>query len=506
MNDRAMRLKIGVFVLVALVLLGTLVVLFGSLPAVFQGNNLYTIRFTDAPGVASGTPVRRSGVRIGAVREVTLDDERGIVRVVVAIDRRYTIRRNEQATLLTGLLGSDASIDFVPQPPEDGQPVDRAPLEPGSEVVGVRQATVNTLLNRATEVVPTTQETMNEMRKSLQRLEKMMPTAEDTLREYRDLARETRQSIPEVKRTNDELRELTRSAREALPELRRTAEDFGAFSRMWTRVGERTDLLMQNNQDKVVKAVENLNELLTRMLNVVSEENQKNINATIRNTRTASDRFDDISHNLDGALKDGRKAMNRLNETLAKADAALADTQKVLADVQKLSKPLGERGETLSRSMEEVLANTQKITSPLAARADPIARNLDLSLDNIRRLTGPFADRSEALARDLEQSLCKLNQTLGDVNALMKVIDQCDGTLRRFLTDPSLFIHLDEAVCGVMRLMPRVDRILKDFETFADKLARHPEALGIGGVVRPGSGLKDPPTPPVHGPPPGFPP
>ena len=35
-----------------------------------------------------------------------------------------------------------------------------------------------------------------------------------------------------------------------------------------------------------------------------------------------------------------------------------------------------------------------------------------------------------------------------------------------------------------------------DFETFADKLARHPEALGIGGVVRPGTGLKDPPTPP----------
>jgi hypothetical protein len=25
---------------------------------------------------------------------------------------------------------------------------------------------------------------------------------------------------------------------------------------------------------------------------------------------------------------------------------------------------------------------------------------------------------------------------------------------------------------------------------FADKVARHPESLGVGGVVRPGSGLK----------------
>jgi hypothetical protein len=47
----------------------------------------------------------------------------------------------------------------------------------------------------------------------------------------------------------------------------------------------------------------------------------------------------------------------------------------------------------------------------------------------------------------------------------------------------------------LVRIMPRLDRIMKDFETFADKLARHPEAIGLGGVVRPGSGLKDPPAP-----------
>jgi ABC-type transporter Mla subunit MlaD len=372
-------------------------------------------------------------------------------------------------------------------------------------VVGVRQVTVNALLARANEVVPTTQETMNEMRKSLQRLEKMVPQAEDTMREYRDLARETRQSIPEVKRTNDEVRELAKSAREAMPELRRTAEDFGAASRQWTRVGERADLLLQANQDKIVKSIENLNELLARMVNIFTEENQKNINATIRNTRAASDRFEDIARNLDEALKDGRKAMERLNVSLGKADAALTDAQKVLLDAQKLSKPLGDRGESIARNLDEVLADTKKITTPLAERADPISRNLDAALVNIRTLTAPFAARSEQMARDLAQSLDRLNQTLGDVNALMKVIDQCDGTLRRFLTDPSLFIHLDEAVCSVIKLTPRIDRILKDFETFADKLARHPEAIGLGGVVRPGSGLKDPPTP-VPVPPPGFPP
>ena len=39
-----------------------------------------------------------------------------------------------------------------------------------------------------------------------------------------------------------------------------------------------------------------------------------------------------------------------------------------------------------------------------------------------------------------------------------------------------------------------MDQILKDLETFADKLARDPEKLGVSGVVKPDSGLKDPPT------------
>jgi ABC-type transporter Mla subunit MlaD len=344
---------------------------------------------------------------------------------------------------------------------------------------------------------------MNEIRKSLQRLEKMAPLAEDTLREYRDLARAARETVPDLRKTNTEVQELARSARQALPDLRRTGEDLAAASRMWTRVGERADLFLQTNQDKLVKAVENLNEALVRVLNVLGEDNQKNLAAILQNTRTASDRLNDISRNIDEFLKDARKTMTRLTQSFEKVDALLADTQRLIADTQKVIKPFGDRGERIAAGVEEIVANGQRISGPLAERMDPMLRNLDSTLIDLRRLVGPFADRSERLARDLEQVLDRVNHTLGDVNALMRVLDQADGTLRRFLTDPSLYIHLDQVVCGITQLTPRIDRILKDFETFADKLARHPEAIGLGGVVRPGTGLKDPPTPPRG---PGFPP
>ena len=85
------------------------------------------------------------------------------------------------------------------------------------------------------------------------------------------------------------------------------------------------------------------------------------------------------------------------------------------------------------------------------------------------------------------------------MNALTTAAGQSDGTLNKLLTDPSLYNHLDDAACQVSKAAPQLNLILRDLETFADKLARHPEALGIGGVVRPGNGLKDPPRYPKAG-------
>src|SRR4051812_17613955 len=116
MTERGMRMWIGVFVLVALLLLGWLVIVFGSYPNFFKHTNQYIVNFSDAQGVGPGSPVRRSGVRIGEVRDVVLDDETGEVKVVMALDRRYTLRQSDEAVVTTGLLGGDASIDIVSKP------------------------------------------------------------------------------------------------------------------------------------------------------------------------------------------------------------------------------------------------------------------------------------------------------------------------------------------------------------------------------------------------------
>ncbi len=219
--------------------------------------------------------------------------------------------------------------------------------------------------------------------------------------------------------------------------MQQNIDDIGAAGRTWGKLGERLNVWAQANLESVTKAIDNLNTVLTRVANVFNDENQRNVMAILKNTRVASERFDSISRNLDAILQDARPSSKQLSDTLNRANV-------VITDLQRLSKPLGDRGET-------------------------IARNLDESLD-------------------------KSNRALTDVLALFRALDQ-DGTIQRLLKDPSLYMHLDEAACQLMRSMPRVDRILKDFETFADKLARHPELLGVRGAVRPSAGLKEPPQP-----------
>lgn len=446
MNNRWMRIGIGLFVALSLVLLCTLILLFNSLPRLFRTSNFYTARFTDASGLAPGAPVRQSGVKIGVAEEMTLDEQTGEVFIRLALDQPHLVRKNEQVTLVVNLLGNDASIDLVPVPPPEGQAPDRTPVPTGTVLVGVRAANVNALLKGASEVVPTTQETLNDIRKSMLRIEKMTPLVEDTFREYRDLGHSLNASIPDLRRTNDDLDKLALSTdktvqavHDAIPQATRDLDDAAAAARAVQKVSERTDLLLQQNQDKITKSIDNLNDLLSRTAGLVSQENVRNVTDIIHNVRGASDTFPSIAKNTDEVLKEGRNAMDRFNGTLIRVD--------------------------------DLTQNLQKITKPLAEHSDALARNLDEGLD-------------------------RFNRTMGDVRQLVQAVGQSDGTFSKLLTDASLYNHLDDVAAQAAKAAPQINLILKDVEIFADKLARHPESIGLGGVVRPGSGLKDPPTQP----------
>src|SRR2546429_3251679 len=66
-RDRALELKVGIFVAIGLAMIGGFVVKFGRLGEGFKTYYDLTIRFKDASGLLKGSDVLVSGARIGRV-------------------------------------------------------------------------------------------------------------------------------------------------------------------------------------------------------------------------------------------------------------------------------------------------------------------------------------------------------------------------------------------------------------------------------------------------------
>jgi phospholipid/cholesterol/gamma-HCH transport system substrate-binding protein len=116
MNERVMQFRIGMFVIVAGLVLTMLIVWFGESPSLLRDHMFITVHYVEAPGVAEGTPVRKSGIRIGEVSSIVFDnrpDQPDGVLVTLSLDRKYKIRTGSVPRLARSLIG-DVTIDMLP--------------------------------------------------------------------------------------------------------------------------------------------------------------------------------------------------------------------------------------------------------------------------------------------------------------------------------------------------------------------------------------------------------
>lgn len=505
-DSRHKKLVLGGFVAVAVALLGGLTVMFGGAPKLFDAKKPYTIVFDEAPGVQVGTPVRRSGVVIGEVTAVDLDDITAKVRVGIVLTDKYTIKTNEQPVVVQDIFSRNTSIDFIPagtnlpsiepppgetpklQPPVPLDPKDKGavvpaafrdgtlvaqlppgkqpeppapkpvePVPPGSVIQGRPSGDARVLIDQAQSLLPTVQKTLDAMRTSIERFGAVAPRMEQGATEFAELGRAIRETVPEIRRTNDEIRNLVTNVRVSAPEFRRTNDELQVAIRTFAELGEQANVLLQTNRGKIQATVDNAEQVskqatvaLQRITDLLSEENVRNATATLRAAQSASAQLDAVLRDANTLVKEGTNTSRQATAALKQAEATF--------------------------------------------------KTADGALANINTATKPFAERSDTILRNLDSALYQLNRTLSTVGEAIGPIGRADGTISRLFTDPSLFNNLNQAVMTVACLGPRLDRILKDIEVFADKIARHPESIGLGGAIRPSAGLKDMPTPQ---PPPG---
>jgi phospholipid/cholesterol/gamma-HCH transport system substrate-binding protein len=467
MAERGLRLRLGLFVAGSLAVLAGLVVFFGRAPDLFSNKATYSVLFPEAPGIGPGTPVRKSGVPIGEVATLDLDPDTGQVRVKIRIDRKFPPRKSEDATITRGLLSGDTAIDFLPRLDENGQPVPRGELwPPGSDIPGIPPFTARSLLTPASGVLANAQASLDRIVKAfekLERLETLRPKMEMALDEITGLARDARGFIPELRKTNERFQNLLGAdvpglAPPAAPPALGAA---GLVAALQPPDQPNVRALIRDIQE-LVRAVRPVADDLRAMIRRLEPE----VGGTFKSAHQAFDAVSDV------LSPENRKQFTEL----------LKNANAVAVYIVKISGALT----TMLESAEKAIKNIdEQVTAAGTVVAD------------IRAVTKPLAAKSEAIVTSVSDSAEQLSKTLAEIRALLQTVARGNGTVSKLLNDPAVYQNLDDAAASLARVMSRAEKISRDLEVFSDKIARRPELIGIGGAVRPSSGLKDLPGAPL---------
>ena len=169
--------------------------------------------------------------------------------------------------------------------------------------------------------------------------------------------------------------------------------------------------------------------------------------------------------------------------TLETASATLANINLLLADPQLQ----GDMRRTVA-ALPKIAEETELTIRTARASIQQVSRNLD----TINAATAPLAEQSDVIVRKLAGSLIQLESLLGELNQFSQVLNSEQGSLQEFVSDPALYQNLSRSTLALNVLLQNLEPILRDARIFSDKIARHPELLGVSGAMRGSSGIKEP--------------
>ncbi len=129
MSDRALEFRIGIFIIFASIGLIGLGIMFSGGLQLGAKQSYITVKFVNAPGVAVGVPVRKNGIRIGAVTKVEFDErtdrpknEPEGVLITLGIEEPFKLTQESIPMIQRALIG-DTLIEIMTGSKKNPEPI-----------------------------------------------------------------------------------------------------------------------------------------------------------------------------------------------------------------------------------------------------------------------------------------------------------------------------------------------------------------------------------------------
>ncbi len=177
-------------------------------------------------------------------------------------------------------------------------------------------------------------------------------------------------------------------------------------------------------------------------------------------------------------IGEARETLKLLQQTLNASNEILGDS-KLRADIKQ----------TISK-MPVVLDDMQSALKGINGTFTALQQDMK----DIEGLTKPLGDNGPKLVGELDASMANFQKLTANLLQFSEQLNDPQGSLGALLRDKELYHHVNHIAKNFDELTRDLKPILNDARVFTDKIARHPELLGVRGAIKKDAGLKDSPS------------
>jgi phospholipid/cholesterol/gamma-HCH transport system substrate-binding protein len=214
---------------------------------------------------------------------------------------------------------------------------------------------------------------------------------------------------------------------------------------------------------------------------------EQDVATALQSITKTSDELGAMTRSMNGIINANEGQIQRI---IANTDQAVAQLRNTVAAAdQFISDPV------LKENLKKTVNGLPVLLDDLTLTISGVKNTMQLAdrnLSNLEGLTKPLGERGPQLVESLNRSVAQVDGVLQQVSQFAAALNNSQGTLARLVNDPKLYDDVSVTVSNLRQLTEKIDPILKDVRVFSDKLARHPETLGVRGLIQGNSGSKFP--------------
>jgi len=378
MDDRWVQFRVGLFVVLAMIVLGLLIFLNSE---GWTSQYSLLVKARTAPGVTQNTPIRRNGILIGRVGSVRSEDDH--VEIIMRINDSAGVYQKEICSIGTDSFLGDAAIEIVPV----GKDERGEKLKDGEamQLVSVRRNPM--------EIVDVAINLENDIADTLLAIRMAGFSIQEAGIGVKDITERVQGALGE---NNGEFRQLLTNFKETSEKAKLALDNFNRiFEGIYEVVGD------EDFKTRLRESVQKLPEIFDELRITVSDT-RETINSFREISGSAKTNLNNFEAFTESLRDNGPEILEQVNTSLKKVDEVIAEVKKFSGSLAKFQTGEGTVGKLLNdpelyENVNKAAANIRDMTIQL----QPLVNDLRMFADSIARDPRQLGVRGAMDARPL---------------------------------------------------------------------------------------------------------